>query len=185
MRVIAGEHKGRQIRPVPSNQTRPTTDKAKEALFQVIGPYFDGGMGLDLFAGSGGLGIEALSRGLEKVVFVDRYQKAISTIYENLKMLKIEDQAEVFRTDAFRAIKAAGKRGLQFDWIFLDPPYGKVSFEDILEALHEHQIASQNATIVCEHTAQQTLPEEIGPFEQTKSETYSSIITISLYQYKE
>lgn len=185
MRVIAGKHKGRQVRPVPSNQTRPTTDKAKEALFQVIGPYFDGGLGLDLFAGSGGLGIEALSRGLDEMIFVDRYQKAISTIYENLKMLKIEDQAEVYRTDAFRAIKAAGKRELKFDWIFLDPPYEKVSFEDILEALHEQQVVAQGATIVCEHTARQSLPEQIGPFEQMKSATYSSIITISLYQYKD
>ena len=101
MRVIAGEHNGRQLPPVPNRLTRPTTDKVKEALFQIIGPFFEGGQALDLFAGSGGLGIEALSRGLDHCVFVDKHPKAIQTIYENLKSLNIEEQAEVFRTDAF------------------------------------------------------------------------------------
>lgn len=184
MRVIAGVHKGRVIRPVPNKLTRPTTDKVKEALFHMIGPYFDGGLCLDLFAGSGGLGIEALSRGVDKAIFVDKHPKAISTIYENLKTLKLEDKAEVYRTDALRALKAASKRELQFDWVFLDPPYGKVSFESLFETLHANNMVKKDATIVCEHTAEQILPEEFGPFQQIKSETYSSIITISLYKYE-
>lgn len=184
MRVIAGVHKGRNIRPVPNKLTRPTTDKVKEALFHMIGPYFEGGMCLDLFAGSGGLGIEALSRGVEQAIFVDKHPKAIATIHENLKTLKLEDQAEVYRTDALRALKAAGKRELKFDWVFLDPPYGKVSFESLFESLHSHHLVAKDATIVCEHTAEQTLPEQFGPFKQIKSETYSSIITISLYKYE-
>nr|WP_318036196.1 16S rRNA (guanine(966)-N(2))-methyltransferase RsmD [Halobacillus amylolyticus] len=121
MRVIAGVHKGRQLKPVPNHRTRPTTDKVKESLFQIIGPFFDGGQVLDLFAGSGGLGIESLSRGTEHSVFVDQQQKAVQVIHENLDALKLRDRAEVFRTDAFRAIKAAGKRGLSFQYIFLDP----------------------------------------------------------------
>jgi len=71
MRVISGSRKGKSLKSVPGNQTRPTTDKVKEAIFNMVGPYFSGGIGLDLFAGSGGLGIEGLSRGLEKVIFVD------------------------------------------------------------------------------------------------------------------
>ena len=80
MRVVSGTAKEEHLKAVPGNATRPTTDKVKEAMFNMIGPYFDGGIGLDLFAGSGGLGIEALSRGMDKVIFVDRDDKAIQTI---------------------------------------------------------------------------------------------------------
>ena len=90
MRVVSGVCKGRPLKAVPGNTTRPTTDKVKEALFNMIGPYFEGGIGLDLFAGSGGLGLEALSRGLDKVVFVDRDTKAIQTIHENIQACKME-----------------------------------------------------------------------------------------------
>ena len=89
MRVVSGICKGRALKAVPGNTTRPTTDKVKEALFNMIGPYFEGGIGLDLFAGSGGLGIEALSRGLDKVIFIDRDGKAIQTIHENIKTCKL------------------------------------------------------------------------------------------------
>ncbi|MFC0524021.1 16S rRNA (guanine(966)-N(2))-methyltransferase RsmD [Pontibacillus salicampi] len=184
MRVISGVHKGRKLTPVPGRQTRPTTDKVKEALFQMIGPYFDGGMCFDLFAGSGGLGIEALSRGMERAIFVDKQQKAISTIYENLEALRMKDQAEVYRTDAFRAIKAAGKRGLTFDYIILDPPYDKVKFEDLFEAIHEQHLLKSDGMLVCEHSADQTLPQLIGEYEQIRYETYSSIISISLFQHQ-
>ncbi len=78
MRVVSGSCKGKALQAVPGNSTRPTTDKVKEAMFNMIGPYFEGGIGLDLFAGSGGLGIEALSRGLDKMIFVDRDGKAIT-----------------------------------------------------------------------------------------------------------
>jgi 16S rRNA (guanine966-N2)-methyltransferase len=184
MRVIAGEHKGRPLKAVPNKLTRPTTDKVKEALFQMIGPYFDGGLGLDLFAGSGNLGIEAISRGLDKVIFVDKQPKAIQTIVENLQTIKIEGKAEVFRTDAFRAVKAAGKRGLEFDLIFLDPPYRKISYEQLLETITEHNIISKNGMIVCEHEANTSLEDQLANFKQIKSDTYGSTTAISLYRLK-
>ncbi|MYL33025.1 16S rRNA (guanine(966)-N(2))-methyltransferase RsmD [Pontibacillus yanchengensis] len=183
MRIISGTYKGRSLRPVPHKSTRPTTDKVKEALFHMIGPYFQGGIGLDLFAGSGGLGIEGLSRGMERMIFVDKHPKAISTIYENIKSLDAENKVEIYRNDAFRALKAASKRGLQFDYIFLDPPYDKVSFEDLFEAIHGYNLLNENGLMICEHSADQSLPEKIGEFSQIRTETYSSIITISLYQY--
>ncbi len=82
------------LKAVPGNSTRPTTDKVKEAIFNIIGPYFNGGTGLDLFAGSGGLGIEAISRGFEKIIFVDRDGKALQTIKENVKTCGVEQYAE-------------------------------------------------------------------------------------------
>ncbi|QST01474.1 16S rRNA (guanine(966)-N(2))-methyltransferase RsmD [Pontibacillus sp. ALD_SL1] len=182
MRVIAGEHKGRQLQPVPHRLTRPTTDKVKEALFQMIGPYFDGGVCLDLFAGSGGLGIESLSRGMDKSIFVDKHPKAVATIYDNLKTLKLEDHAEVYKNDAYRAIKAAGKRGLRFDLVFLDPPYDKFSYQELIDSMLEHSVVHEGTTIVCEHSSEQSLPDSLGPFKRFRHETYSSIISISLYK---
>ena len=111
MRVVSGNCKGKALKAVPGNSTRPTTDKVKEAMFNMIGPYFDGGIGLDLFAGSGGLGIEALSRGLDKMIFVDRDGKAIHTIRDNIHSCGFDDRVEIYRNDAERAIKALIKEG--------------------------------------------------------------------------
>src|SRR5699024_12217961 len=115
MRVIAGELKGRRLEAVPGKQTRPTSDKVKEATFQMMGPFFNGGRCLDLFAGSGSLGIEAISRGMDYAVFIDKQSKAIHTIYKNIKTMKIEEQTEVARMDAFRALKVTQKNKAKFD----------------------------------------------------------------------
>ena len=104
MRVISGERKGMRIKAVPGDQTRPTTDKVKESLFNVIGPYFDGGKALDLFAGSGGLGIEALSRGCDEAVFVDQHFKAIQTIKENLETTRFTERSRVLKKDVTVAL---------------------------------------------------------------------------------
>ena len=138
MRGVSGRYKGKALKAVPGNSTRPTTDKVNEALFNIIGPYFDGGLGLDLFAGSGGLGIEALSRGLDKVIFVDRDMKAIETIRDNIHSCKLDDQVEIYRNDAERAVKAIMKRQLVFDYIFLDPPYKKQQLEKLLKVISEN-----------------------------------------------
>ncbi|WP_075036532.1 16S rRNA (guanine(966)-N(2))-methyltransferase RsmD [Halobacillus dabanensis] len=182
MRVISGDFKGRQLKSVPTHKTRPTTDKVKEAVFHGIGPYFQGGKALDLFAGSGGLGIEALSRGAESCVFVDQQHKAIQTIYENIKLLNIEDRVEVFKTDATRAIKAAGKRGLTFDYIFLDPPYKKFSYKELMEALLEQELVAEGATIVCEHDSSEEIPEEVGQLKRIKTDHYGSNIGVSIFE---
>ena len=110
MRVVSGKCEGHPLKAVPGNTTRPTTDKVKESIFNMIGPYFDGGVALDLFGGSGGLGIEAISRGIDKAIFVDRDNKAIKVIHQNLESCRIQEQAEVYRNDAERAIKALIKR---------------------------------------------------------------------------
>ncbi|WP_047984574.1 16S rRNA (guanine(966)-N(2))-methyltransferase RsmD [Ornithinibacillus californiensis] len=182
MRVIAGIHKGRQLKSVPGNDTRPTTDKVKEAVFQVLGPYFQGGHALDLFAGSGSLGIEALSRGMDKCVFVDKHPKAIQTIRENISTLKLEGQVEVFRADAYRALSAAGKRKLKFDLIFLDPPYTKISYTDLLEVIEKEQLISSAGIIYCEHDIKDTLPDSNDKFSIIKQTHYGGTIGITIYQ---
>ncbi|MGG1833897.1 16S rRNA (guanine(966)-N(2))-methyltransferase RsmD [Cytobacillus firmus] len=184
MRVVSGTRKGKILKAVPGNSTRPTTDKVKEAIFNIIGPYFDGGQGLDLFAGSGGLGIEALSRGADKVIFVDRDGKAIQTIHENIRNCDFEEKAEIYRNDADRALKAILKRDLAFDYIFLDPPYRKQQLLKLLKVIDENNLLSEQGTILCEHESDVELPENVGRLVQQKHENYG-IISISIYSLAE
>lgn len=182
MRVVSGTCKGRPLKAVPGVGTRPTTDKVKEAIFNMIGPYFEGGQGLDLFAGSGGLGIEALSRGLDTVIFVDRDPKAVFTIKENITACSLESRTEVYRNDAERALKALKKRDMAFDYIFLDPPYKKQQLVSLLDQISEEGRLNRLGRIVCEHSKDVQMPDNAGGLEKIKSEVYG-IIAISIYAY--
>ncbi|OQP07881.1 16S rRNA (guanine(966)-N(2))-methyltransferase RsmD [Geobacillus sp. 46C-IIa] len=181
MRVISGMCKGRHLQAVPGMSTRPTTDKVKEAIFNMIGPYFADGIGLDLFAGSGGLGIEALSRGLERVVFVDHDAKAVQTVRKNVAACGLEKRAEIYRNDAERALKAVAKRGLRFSAIFLDPPYKEKKWPTLLSLIAERDLLEADGVVVAEHPAGAELPEEVGNLRQWKRETYG-ITGITIYR---
>lgn len=181
MRVVSGDCKGRPLKAVPGASTRPTTDKVKEAIFNMIGPYYEGGIALDLFAGSGGLGIEALSRGMDKAIFVDREFKAVSTVKENLRACGLEKKAEVYKNDSDRALKALIKREIVFDLVLLDPPYQKQKLVSILSVLTENGLLAEDAYIMCEHGSDVDLPDEVGNLIRRKFETYGSI-SISIYR---
>ena len=185
MRIIAGECKGRQIKPVPGTSTRPTTDKVRESIYNIIGPFFEGGLALDLYGGSGALGIEALSRGIEKCVFVDRESKAIETIKWNLEQTKFTESAEVFRNDSKRALKALQKREVQFSLVLLDPPYHKEQILHDLEKLTAYHLLADQATIVVEHKKEVKLPESYAGLQMIREETYSGKTTISIYTYEQ
>ncbi|MBS4172402.1 16S rRNA (guanine(966)-N(2))-methyltransferase RsmD [Bacillus sp. FJAT-49736] len=181
MRVISGTRKGKSLKSVPGTQTRPTTDKVKEAIFNMIGPYFSGGIGLDLFAGSGGLGIEGISRGLDKVIFVDRDIQAYQTVKSNIKECGFEEQSEIFRNDSERALKALIKRNITFDVIFLDPPYKKQKLINLLQMINDANMLNENGSIVCEHSSDLELPNAIGNFALIKKVKYG-IIGLSIFQ---
>ncbi|MCA0990111.1 16S rRNA (guanine(966)-N(2))-methyltransferase RsmD [Pseudalkalibacillus hwajinpoensis] len=185
MRIIAGECKGRQIKPVPGTSTRPTTDKVRESIYNIIGPFFEGGFALDLYGGSGALGIEALSRGIEKCVFVDRESKAIETIKWNLEQTNFTESAEVFRNDSKRALKALQKREVKFSLVLLDPPYHKEQILHDLEKLTAYHLLDDQATIVVEHKKEVTLPEFYAGLRMIREETYSGKTTISIYTYEQ
>ncbi|WP_246940261.1 16S rRNA (guanine(966)-N(2))-methyltransferase RsmD [Bacillus pinisoli] len=182
MRVVSGKCKGHPLKAVPGQSTRPTTDKVKEAIFNIIGPYFEGGLGLDLFGGSGGLGIEAISRGLDKVIFVDIDQKAIHTIKLNVDSCRLKDQVEIYRNEAEKALKVLIKRELSFDYIFLDPPYHKQKLTSLLSIIDSHHILNEQGKVIVEHSTDVELPETIGELLLTRSEKYG-ITAISIYQY--
>lgn len=184
MRVISGEQKGLYLKAVPGQSTRPTTDKVKESIFNMIGPYFVGGNVLDLYGGSGSLAIEALSRGMNEAVIVDRDKKAIETIHANLKACKLTEKAKVFRNEAVRALKALKKKETQFHLIFLDPPYLKQRLADELAFLEENNLVVQNGTVVVEHSFEVKLQDTYGALEKLREERYGDTV-ISIFQKRE
>lgn len=182
MRVVAGIHKGRPLKAVPGNSTRPTTDKVKEAVFQMLGPFFESGSFLDLFAGSGSLGIEALSRGMSSGIFVDKDSKAIHTIKENIKLLKLDDQVEIYRADAFRAIKACAKRNIKFDLILLDPPYGRIDYNKIINQIMELHLLEADGLIYCEYQPNEDFSDITSSLEVIRQGDFGGTIGFTIYK---
>ncbi|WEG11685.1 16S rRNA (guanine(966)-N(2))-methyltransferase RsmD [Pullulanibacillus sp. KACC 23026] len=182
MRVISGSCKGRRLRAVPGQNTRPTTDKVKETMFNIIGPFFEEGFVLDLYGGSGGLGIEALSRGMQKGVFVDHYGPAIETIKANLELCDLQDQAEVFRNDAYRALKALEKREMAFDLIFLDPPYAKEQLMRDIAKISEGHLLKSGGFLVVEHADEVDLPDKLSDsIHRFRYQTFNEQTALSFY----
>ncbi|MFN2251096.1 MAG: 16S rRNA (guanine(966)-N(2))-methyltransferase RsmD [Anaerolineae bacterium] len=133
MRVISGTARGRKLRPVPGDTTRPITDRAKEALFDILGDSVRGARVLDLFAGTGGVGIEALSRGADSCLFIDKAPAALHTIRANLDHTGLADAARIARRDAFRHLRDAPDQ--PYDLIYVAPPQYKGMWRETLEAL--------------------------------------------------
>lgn len=181
VRVIAGAARGRALKAVPGTNTRPTTDKVKEAIFSMIGPYFDGGTALDLFAGTGGLGIEAWSRGVERVIFVDKEKISLDVIRQNVKTAGAESAAEIYKNDAERALKALAKRDLKFSLVFLDPPYRMTNMDEVMLELAEKGMLAEDALIVIEHDASHRYQENLVGFEQIKSAKYGDT-AVTIYR---
>ncbi|GEL04243.1 16S rRNA (guanine(966)-N(2))-methyltransferase RsmD [Rummeliibacillus stabekisii] len=172
------------LKAVNGMTTRPTTDKVKESLFNIIGPYFSGGTVLDLFAGSGGLGLEALSRGMEHGIFIEKDSRAFQNLKENISKCRYENCTEVYRNDALRAIKLLIKNKVQADLIFLDPPYKKQQYYNMVEDIVANQMIHEDGTIVCEHDREVDLPAVFLDFHKVREEEYGSTI-ISIYRFVE
>ncbi len=176
MRVIAGKHKSKALASLEGRYTRPTMDKVKEGIFNSL--HDVSGIGLDLFAGSGALGIEALSRGMEKVIFVDQNFKAVKVIKSNLNQLDLMSQAEVYKNNADRALKALAKREIQFDIILLDPPYKKGLIDEAIERISEFNLLKENGIIVCEFSNHENI--QVEPFQMIKRYHYGLTDTLLL-----
>ncbi|TCZ79912.1 16S rRNA (guanine(966)-N(2))-methyltransferase RsmD [Paenibacillus albiflavus] len=183
MRVISGKAKGRSLKAVPGMSTRPTTDKVKEAIFSMIGPYYDGGTALDLFAGTGGLGIEALSRGMDKCIFIDIEKKSLDTVIHNLETTGLREQAEVYRNDAARALKVLSKRDIQFQLVFLDPPYRMKFIGELVDKLQAYALLAPMAAILVEHDAEYQLDDVFGNCICERRVAYGDT-AVTIYTYK-
>lgn len=150
MKVVSGKFGGLNLKPVPGNNTRPTSAKVKEAMFSMISPYMNYGNALDLFAGTGSLGIEAVSRGYDKAYLVDKAYKAISTIKENVEKTHVEEQFVITKSSATEALKKFSEDNVQFDLVFLDPPYRMKITEQIIKDMVENNLLMDDAIIVDE-----------------------------------
>ena len=181
MGVFWGEKKGLCFKSVAGKNTRPTTDKVKESIFNMLGQYFESGIVLDLFAGSGGLGIEALSRGMQRGIFIDRDAQAIAAIQENLKRTDLIPYAEVYRRDYMQALRTLKRREIRFDLVLLDPPYKDGVIEKIMHILMHYNLIQFGVRVVAEHHKNMSLPKKIGYFQQVKMENYG-ICSVKIYE---
>lgn len=171
MRIIAGELKGRILAPV-KGRTRPTAAKVREAIFNILGPAVREATVLDLFAGTGALGIEALSRGAKRVVFVEHHPEALKGLGRNLEALGLRDRGRVLPLAVAAALRALAAQGEQFDLVFLDPPYGAGTAATTLGALAASSLLLPEVRVVAEHSRRETLPEAIGGLEQQTLRRY-------------
>lgn len=186
MRIIAGDFKGRRLKAVPGKATRPTADKVKESLFNMIGPYFDGGVCLDLYAGSGALGIEAVSRGIDQAVLIDKQYKAVQTIQENVEITRQPERFRIEKNSASRALEKLSGEDIQFNVVLLDPPYANQRIEQDVHYLTTNGLLNDRAVVVCETAAETVLPPQIDDLIKLKESKYGTIrITIYEKEWKE
>lgn len=175
MRVIAGSAKGRKLKTLEGLDVRPTTDKVKEAIFSSIQFELLNAVVLDLFAGSGQMGIEALSRGADQVVFVDRSPRSLGVVRDNLETVQMVSHAQLHQMDAQAFLLSTSVR---FDIAILDPPYRKEMHKKLLPLLEGRM--RENGRVICEHESSLALPETVGVLHLEKQRKYGAI-TVTTY----
>jgi 16S rRNA (guanine966-N2)-methyltransferase len=162
MRVLAGALKGRRLTAPRGAATRPTSDRVRIACLDTLMPYLPGGPFLDLFAGAGSVGIEALSRGAPAAVFVETAGLALRALTGNLDALGLGDRARVMREEAARAVSLLARRGERFAVVFLDPPYDSPRAAPALEAVAEGGVLAPGAVVVVQHASKSPPPDAPG-----------------------
>lgn len=172
MRVITGTARGRRLKELEGMETRPTTDRVKEGMFSALQFDIEGRRVLDLFAGTGQLGIECLSRGAASAVFVDRRADAVRLIRENLKITDLTDRARVVSGDSVEYLKSLREK---FDLVLLDPPYEAGLLEVALELLAKFDILAPHGIIVAEHPVGKVLPALPAPYKLHRTYRYGKI----------
>ncbi len=166
MRVIAGKYRSRTLGSLKGAALRPSSDRLRETLFNILGPTVDGAAFLDLYAGTGAVGIEAISRGARAAIFVEQHGPAALLIQRNLKSLGIEGLAEVLVADVSRGLERLEARHVHAQFVFLDPPYAAASeYEATLEFLGGSAIVAPGGRVIVEHRRKFELPERFGELE--------------------
>ena len=172
MRVITGTARGRKLKELPGMDTRPTTDKVKESIFNIVQFDIEGRAVLDLFAGTGQLGIEALSRGAGKCVFVEAARPAAQVVRDNVSLTGFEKESRVVQGDALAFLTSCREK---FGLCFLDPPYASDLLDKALEKIAAIDIMAENGIIVCESAADKVLPQLPAPYEMGREYRYGKI----------
>lgn len=174
MRIIAGTARSLPLKTVEGMSTRPTTDRIKETLFNMLQSEVSGSYFLDLFAGSGQMGLEAISRGAAYSVFVDNNKKAVACIEDNIRFTKFDKECRVYASDSLSALRAMEGR-YQFDIIFMDPPYNQEIEKEVLRYLASSSLLKEDTTIIVEASLETKFDylEELG-FSLRKLKTYKT-----------
>jgi len=181
MRIVSGSAKGRPLKGPKGPGLRPTADRVRETLFNVLGQYLEGGAVLDLYAGTGALAFEALSRGAERAVLVDSGREALGLIRENAAALGFTAQAEVIAGDALRTVLRLGKEGRRFSLVFADPPYAKKAVADLLTGIVGAGLLEEGGTVVLEHGKHEEVPAQEGALVQVDQRAFGET-RVTLYR---
>lgn len=182
MRIIGGKFKGRKLQSVRGASTRPTSDRTREAIFSIIGPEVRGARVLDLYAGTGALGIEALSRGAQSAAFIDVSRQALSVLEANLAALALEVSINVIRWDLTRNLNCLRSSPRAFNLVFMDPPYNRNLVTPTLSHLHDSRSLDSGAHIIVEHSKQEPIESDVAPFEAVDRRRYGKTL-VSFLNY--
>lgn len=186
MRVIAGQAKGKRLKAPPGMNTRPITDMIKEALFNVLGDTVRDSSFLDLFAGSGSVGIEALSRGAKQVVFIDNNSSAVGIIKENIINCGFSKGFSVYRNDVFKALTLFDQRKTKFDLIYVDPPFTiEEIFDQVIYALDHSNILERNGRIILRTQRKKQLTAQLNYLEEYRTNNYGESVLHYYRMYEE
>jgi len=170
MRIIGGRYRSRQLKTLRGAHTRPTSDRLRETLFNVLGAGVAGAVAADCYAGSGAVGLEALSRGAEWVYFLENHRPAVKVIRQNLEQLEIESGAEVLAFDVLAGLGELEQRGVRLDIVFLDPPYQAAEeYERALGWLGRSSLLAPEACVVAEHSRRVQLADSYGALTRSRT----------------
>ncbi|MCK5767716.1 MAG: 16S rRNA (guanine(966)-N(2))-methyltransferase RsmD [Candidatus Atribacteria bacterium] len=181
MKIVAGKNKGNKLKYLKDISVRPTSHKVREALFDVIMPYIDGAVLLDLFAGVGAIGIEALSRGAKRVIFIDNNMKCVKIIKKNLEITRNSQFGLVFKKEYLAGLKLLKKKKYLFDYIFMDPPYNKGLVNVALFEISKLSILKKDGIMIVQHHKEESIDSNLDKIKLVKQKKYSESL-LSFYK---
>jgi 16S rRNA (guanine966-N2)-methyltransferase len=176
MRIIGGDFKGKKLASFRGTATRPTADRLRESIFNIRASHIQNAVVLDLFAGTGALGLEALSRGAAAAVFIDSEIPAVKIIEKNIESCRVKDCARVIRWDIRRNLNCLSSAVPVFDLVFMDPPYNSDLMAPALKHLIKQGVLKNNASIIVEHASTEPIPEGVAGFELTDQRIYGKTV---------
>jgi 16S rRNA (guanine(966)-N(2))-methyltransferase RsmD len=185
MRIITGSAKGAKLKAPRGLETRPTTDRVKESVFNILGGMVvDAGV-LDLFAGTGNLGLEALSRGAKEAVFIDRRAESVAVIKDNAEHTKLSAKTKIYKRDVLAAIEQLNQSGQSFSMIFCDPPYNRGFVASVLKKLDEGTLLQDSGIVVIEHSQHELVADTWLTLDVKRTEKYGETMVSFLVRHKE
>jgi 16S rRNA (guanine966-N2)-methyltransferase len=182
MRISSGIAKNKRIKSQNSRNVRPTMSRVKEAVFDIIKPYLEDAMFLDLFSGTGNMALEALSRGVKRAVMIEKNKDAVSIIIENVNSMGFEDRCRAYKNEVNRAIEILSRKREVFDIIFIDPPYKEELCTDTITRIDTFKLLSERGIVLAEHHEKEKLADEIGNLKKVDERNYSGKV-ITFYTY--